>query len=184
MKRFLIQLKPPNCKSPKKESEESSSVTVPNKSTLGESSNENTDNENNKCVEEKPPCKTVNKNDVGNFVNIRLSDSQKVDLLTNVWVPPKNYAFPLLQKFEARKLKFCHKWLDEFSWIAYSEMQQGAFCVSCVAFARSGGKGSQPLGYLVKTKFDNWKKAKEVSFKNITRYIYKFKIISFIIIDK
>jgi hypothetical protein len=169
MKRFLVPFKPV-CKpqySEKGENAQSSGEPIAKRFRYNASSSENTgnqssDGENNKEVEHNPR-EAVKKNDVGNFISVRLSESQRLDLLTNVWVPPKNYAFPLLQKFEARKLRFCHKWLDEFSWIAYSELHQGAFCVPCVAFAKSGGKGSQPLGHLVKTKFDNWKKAKQVS---------------------
>lgn len=173
MKRFLVPVKP-FCNPPKTEDNEeaqSSVETAVKKPRYAASGSENTGDqsscsEGNKNVKQHnphPPYRNVNKHDVGNFIGIRLSESQRLDLLTNAWVPPKNYFFPLLQKFETRKLKFCYKWFDEFSWLAYSELHHGAFCVPCVAFALSGGKGSQPLGHLVKVKFDNWKKAKEVS---------------------
>lgn len=82
-------------------------------------------------------------------------------MLTNLWVPPSNYIFPLTKKNEKRGLRFQNKWLREFQWLAYSG-KHGAFCKYCVLFAKVGGKNGQPLGYFVKTAFDAWKKAKQV----------------------
>lgn len=102
-------------------------------------------------------------NDISNFVSRRLTDNEKLELLNNVWLPPKNYSFPLLDKFKEKKLKlrFQYQWLYQFDWLVYSEKDRGAYCKYCVAFAETGGVGNQPLGHLVKVKFDNWKKAKE-----------------------
>lgn len=171
MKRFLVARTPFAKNSENEKNAKLSAETTAKKLRCEVSGSENTVepsslNESEDSVEQSTSQEVINKNDIGNFVDIRLNDSQRFDLLKNVWVPSKNYVFPLLQKFEARGLKFCYKWLEEFSWLAYSELHQGAFCISCVAFAKSGGKGSQPLGQLVKTKFDNWKKAKEVSFEH------------------
>jgi len=45
-------------------------------------------------------------------------------------------------------------------------VQYGAYCLDCAIFPRpGGGKGCQTLGYLVHTKFFNWKNARE-TFKN------------------
>lgn len=84
-------------------------------------------------------------------------------MLSNVWVPNANYKFPVKEKNKSRGLKFQHKWLTEFNWLAYSEIKGGAFCKHCVLFATSGGIGNQPLKQLVKEVFDSWKKAKEVN---------------------
>ncbi|XP_033225893.1 zinc finger MYM-type protein 1-like [Belonocnema kinseyi] len=167
MKRFLVARTPFAKNSENgKNSELSAETTAKRLRCEASSSCENTVNrssldESGESVEQSTPQVVVNRNDIGNFVDTRLSESQAFNLLKNVWVPSKDYAFPFLQKFEARGLKFCYKWLEEFSWLAYSELHQGAFRISCVAFAKSGGKGSQTLDQLVKTKFDNWKKAKE-----------------------
>ncbi|KAL4127161.1 hypothetical protein QTP88_011359 [Uroleucon formosanum] len=50
-------------------------------------------------------------------------------------------------------LKFQHKWLNEFNWLIYSEVEGGAFCKHCVVFAKTGGKGNQPLKCLVTEVF-------------------------------
>lgn len=84
-------------------------------------------------------------------------------VLTNLWVPDTFYNFPVLENNKKRGLKFQYKWLDEFKWLCYSEVKNGAFCKHCVLFAKSSGVGSQPLGHFVTLPFTNWKKAKEVS---------------------
>lgn len=122
-----------------------------------------------------------------------MNDSQRFDLLKNVWVPSKNYVFPLLQKFEARGLKFCYKWLEEFSWLTYSELHQGAFCISCVAFAKSGGKGPQTLGHVYNFLHTPKRKAilentieepdetlrtKSLKRLNLTRWVSKYEAVN------
>eukprot|EP00102_Acyrthosiphon_pisum_P022512 XP_016659722.1 PREDICTED: uncharacterized protein LOC100575311 [Acyrthosiphon pisum] len=102
-------------------------------------------------------------NDIALFVKqALLTDEEKYLVLSNVWVPNANYKFPVKEKNKSRGLKFQHKWLIEFNWLAYSEIKGGAFCKQCVLFATSGGIGNQPLKQLVKEVFDSWKKAKEV----------------------
>jgi len=92
-------------------------------------------------------------------------------VLSNLWVPDDFYKFPLLEKNKKRGLRFQHKWLKEFNWLAYSNVKNGTFCKYCVLFARNGGIGSQPLGNLVTVAFTNWKKAKEVYNLFILSYI-------------
>lgn len=60
-------------------------------------------------------------------------------VLTNLWVPDVEYKFPLLAKNEKRGLRFQHKWLKEFNWLAYSNVKNGTFCKYCVLFAKNGG---------------------------------------------
>ncbi|KAF0746967.1 zinc finger MYM-type protein 1-like, partial [Aphis craccivora] len=75
------------------------------------------------------------------------------DVLTDLWVPPENYKFPLLDLWKKRGLRFQYKWLKVFPWLSYSEKFDGAFCKHCVVFAFAGGIGSQRLGSLVLTPF-------------------------------
>ncbi|KAL4123003.1 hypothetical protein QTP88_015236 [Uroleucon formosanum] len=106
------------------------------------------------------------KNNIALFIKRDLlSDEEKNTVLTNLWLPNHNYVFPLNEKNKKRGLKFQHKWLNEFNWLVYSEVEGGAFCKHCVVFAKTGGIGNQPLKYLVTEVFDSWKKAKEV-FRN------------------
>ncbi|KAL4083385.1 hypothetical protein QTP88_028709 [Uroleucon formosanum] len=94
------------------------------------------------------------------------NDKTKIlKVLTNLWSPQANYLFPLLNNNAKRNIKFQQRWLDKFNWLSYSEKLEGAFKY-CVVFAKSGGKGSQALGSLVKHAFQNWKKALEVFEKH------------------
>lgn len=79
-----------------------------------------------------------------------------------MWIPPSTFTFPLLDCNAKRGLKFKHHWLNAYSWLAYSEKCQGAFCKYCVVFSRTGGVGNQKLGTLVLDAFKNYKKAIEV----------------------
>ncbi len=121
-------------------------------------------------------CRDANQNfDIGKFVNRRkdrtpLSSNQRLEILKELWIPPKEY------KFEAtgsRKLKFQIRWLESFSWLAYSDCQKGAFCKMCVLFASSGiGNSKDQLpGKLVTESFSNWKNALEVFAKH-AKYDY------------
>ncbi|XP_015376664.1 PREDICTED: zinc finger MYM-type protein 1-like [Diuraphis noxia] len=70
---------------------------------------------------------------------------------------------------EKRGLRFQYKWLKVFPWLSYSEKFNGAFCKHCVVFAFAGGIGSQRLGSLVLTPFQNWKKATDIKQKKQNR---------------
>lgn len=96
-------------------------------------------------------------------MNKRLQDEEKVKLLHTLWQPSSTYKFPILEKFQKRKLKFQFSWLNRYPWLVYSEKEEGAFCRFCFLFSKHGaGVNSQELGALVKHKFTNWVKAQEV----------------------
>lgn len=104
--------------------------------------------------------------DIGLFLHKPVPDEEKITVLQNFWQPSITYQFPVLEKFQKRKLKFQFLWFNEFPWLVYSEKEEGAFCKYCFLFAKHGaGVNSQELGSLVKHKFTNWKKAKEI-FRN------------------
>ncbi|XP_025407168.1 uncharacterized protein LOC112681114, partial [Sipha flava] len=106
------------------------------------------------------------KNDIALFIKRDLlSDEEKNTVLTNLWLSNHNYIFPFNEKNKKKGLKFQYKWLNEFNWLVYLEVEGGAFCKHCVVFAKTGGIGNQYLKYLVSEVFDSWKKAKEV-FRN------------------
>lgn len=85
------------------------------------------------------PVKT-NDSDVGTFIGItNIPDKIKNTLLTNPWIPDKNYSFP---KEGTRNLRFKHYWLNSYEWLVYSEVENGALCKYCVVFANEAvGKG-------------------------------------------
>ncbi|XP_050062925.1 52 kDa repressor of the inhibitor of the protein kinase-like [Aphis gossypii] len=114
-------------------------------------------------IEEPLNIQQYHKNDVGLLVQRNsISDEDKHLILTNVWVPPSNYKFPISEKNKKRGLRFQYKWLTEYNWLSYSELKDGAFCKYCVIFAKTGGTNSQPLGQLVIKALNEWKNAKEI----------------------
>lgn len=133
-------------------------------------------------VQMPPDVKFVDTNDIANYVNRYLTDSEKKLILNNAWKPPFNFKFPITE-VKGRNLRFQYSWLQEYNWLCYSMRENGAFCLPCSIFASSGGVNSRPLGKLVKSKFDNWKNSKEVS----KLYLFLFhpvKMKVFIIIMK
>ena len=113
-------------------------------------------------IQEQANINFVDCNDIANYINRNLTDIEKKSILNNAWKPPHDFKFPI-NEVNGRKLRFQYNWLQEYFWLCYSMKENGAFCLPCSIFASVGGVNSRPLGKLVKMKFDNWKKAKEVS---------------------
>lgn len=67
------------------------------------------------------------------FVNKKLDDKQKIQLLQNVWVPDNNYNFSN-QPIGNQKRKFNILWLTKYKWLTYSKIEDSAFCKVCVLF--------------------------------------------------
>jgi len=96
-------------------------------------------------------------NDSGNCVWRSLSERDWKTLLLNNWTP-SSYDIPVVHT-GFQKRRFQMQWLEEFKWLACSEMQ---FCKWCVAFAPDVvNRSAKALGMLVKSGHRNWKKAKE-----------------------
>ncbi|KAL4098911.1 hypothetical protein QTP88_023427 [Uroleucon formosanum] len=110
-------------------------------------------------------------NYVGLFINCNLKDAEKNLILTNLWVPEVTYKFPLVEKNKTRNLRFQHRWLQLYKWLAYSEIKQGGFCKVCVDFSKIGGIGGQKLRVLVLKPMDSFKKTLE-TLKNYTNREY------------
>lgn len=84
-------------------------------------------------------------NDISAFLNKSIKDLDKVEILKNIWVPSRDYAFPVLS-VKGRHLKFQYNWLERFKWLAYSKAKNGAFCKYCVIFSKKeAGKGNYEL---------------------------------------
>lgn len=54
------------------------------------------------------------------------------------WEPSVSYIFPEYVEGK-QKRRFLHKYLAQFSWLAFSKKHKGAYCKFCVVFAFSGG---------------------------------------------
>ena len=97
-------------------------------------------------------------NDIHFCLHTTLTDMQKLSIIEKIWSPGESHVFPASTP---RNLRFQNSWLKRFKWLAYSQVEDGAFCKYCVLFGnKSGmGRGRQTLGTLCAKKFDNWKKA-------------------------
>ena len=82
-------------------------------------------------------------------------------MLKNIWIPDQSFNFPITAT-NHRNLRLQHRWFIRFKWLAYSYLENGAFCKYCVLFGSKGsGVGNQPLGTLCTVKFQKWKNALE-----------------------
>ncbi|CAI6375120.1 unnamed protein product [Macrosiphum euphorbiae] len=95
------------------------------------------------------------------MVGKKFTDAEKLRHLENLWTPGKNSVFPSTQHGK-KQLKFQFGWLENWKWLAYSKIEDGAYCKYCVLFSKyRGGKGSQLLGQLCTEPFNKWKHALE-----------------------
>lgn len=110
--------------------------------------------------EDKEPQRQWDVYDIANFVDNKLLNSEKNEVLRKLWSPSETFIYPSSGK---RNLKFQGKWLSEWKWLSYSKKVDGAFCKFCVLFNKDFvGKGShQKMGQLCSEQFCNWKKARE-----------------------
>ena len=95
--------------------------------------------------------------DIGGFCgeSRSLSDEKKLDLLCNHWKPNPSYVFPS----NSYGRKFQYKWFTEFSWLAYSVIFEGAFCINCILFAADeSSRNACKLDQLYTSPFKAWSK--------------------------
>ena len=85
----------------------------------------------------------------------------KLNLINNHWKPPPTFNFPLTEfgKTTSERRKFSASWLNRWSWLCYSKLHDGAFCLSCVLFGQETDHNCQKLNKLFKEPLTNWKSA-------------------------
>ena len=71
-----------------------------------------------------------------------LSDAEKYDLMCNVWKPEPRSQVIVFQWSQTR-------WLTRFSWLAYSAVDNGGFCLNCLLFGTEGMHNASKLQRLV-----------------------------------
>ena len=97
--------------------------------------------------------------DIGRFVSaVALDDDTKLNIIDNHWKPPLDFKFPSLQ-FGSSRRKFSLNWLIRWSWLCYSKMFDGAFCLSCVLFGHETGHNGSKLNKLFREPLKNWQTA-------------------------
>jgi hypothetical protein len=89
--------------------------------------------------------------DIGRFVSVAgIDDDTKFNLINNHWKPPPDVNF---SSSETSCRKFCA------SWLCYSKLYNGAFCLSCVLFGHLSGHNGSKLSKLFKEPLTNWQSA-------------------------
>lgn len=82
-------------------------------------------------------------------------EAEKFHLLTEHWVPPKKFQFPV-SRLNNKNRKFQADWLEKHPWLVYSPSLDGVLCKHCVMFAND-----ENLGYFVKSAYRNWNKCSD-----------------------
>jgi hypothetical protein len=134
-------------------------ITAENSSTIN---NTATDIPNESNIQLNEGNNIVPKFDISLYVNKKLSDHEKINIIQNMWVPDNSYIFKT-QQIGSQNRKFNRFWLTKYKWLAYSKLENSVYCKTCVLFAPSyaGNCSSQALNQLVKTGYNNWKNALE-----------------------
>lgn len=116
--------------------------------------------------------------DIATVKNISISnlDQHFINILDNVWTPENTFQFPKActdNKSKKSHRSFQSGWLKKYNWLAYSKIEDAAFCKYCMLFAVKsvGHHQGQGLGALVKTGFRLWKHALEM-FNNHAKAKY------------
>ena len=96
--------------------------------------------------------------DIGSFVEKAkngLEDSQISEIMQYLWKPKADFKFPT-HLIYGKQRKFNFSWLQSFSWLAYSAVLDGAFCLPCVLFGRRIGSNASKLERLMKCPINDW----------------------------
>ncbi|XP_077549332.1 uncharacterized protein LOC144162598 isoform X4 [Haemaphysalis longicornis] len=117
----------------------------------------------------------VSEYDIGLYVNCAdIPDDVKDRAYSKAWTPPSDYEFQPSVFSDGKTRKFSCHWLQRYKWFAFSDVQKGAFCKTCVLFCAKAeaGKGAhQPCRSLMTTPFRKWKHAIE-TFESHSRTDY------------
>ena len=110
------------------------------------------------------PLSEANIYDIGRYINSAspLSNYDKLRLIENIWKPSSAYNFPVTlegKEGNRKEKKFLPKWLTEYTWLAYSELYDGAFCLPCILFGADTGHNSKRLERLYTKPLISWTNA-------------------------
>lgn len=99
--------------------------------------------------------------DISSYLLSCKSDLTKFQLI-NTRIPQKHYIFPTRQfKDKRRKSGFakrscCNEWFEKYSFLSYSCLQDGIYCLACVLFPDSSHRRPKKL---ISEPYINWKDA-------------------------
>ena len=96
-----------------------------------------------------------------------LTEQEKYYFYSHRFIPDVSYQFPLK---DGRG--FLHRYLTRYSWLSYSQKENGGYCMPCVLFAKSIDirKGR---GVFIETAFTNFKKMYEMCDFHAAREYHK-----------
>ncbi|XP_046684428.1 52 kDa repressor of the inhibitor of the protein kinase-like [Homalodisca vitripennis] len=117
--------------------------------------------------------------DIALFKTKKLTDSEKLKVLNDRWVPQSSFNFPY-RTYGTQQRKFLFSWLNKYTWLSYSGIEDSAYCVHCMLFSKKevGKSNAQHTGQLVEEGFSNWKKALEKFEKHAASQYHKDSCVS------
>lgn len=106
--------------------------------------------------------------DIELFLNRRLNDQERRDILTNTWIPDNTYVgllpFSLRTGKNGTELR-CYlrrEHLQQYDWVVCSDALKGVLCKVCATSDhQEGGRGLQNLGVLVTKPLTNFNTIRE-----------------------
>ncbi|GBL80191.1 hypothetical protein AVEN_29167-1 [Araneus ventricosus] len=121
-------------------------------------------NENNEKIFLCPQNLSIDDNDIVLLKKNLVTSSDYLELVKLTWKPSENYEFPSSSTSNEKfSRKFLYAWFGKYPWLAYSKVEDAAYCKYYVFFATHyfGRTSSQSVGYLVQERFKKWKRALE-----------------------
>ena len=136
--------------------EEYREVSVPTKHKLDDPGEPN----DIACKKPFPDHSSSDNFDIGFFCKdaAKLNNSDKFDLIQHMWKPEKNFNFPTSTESKKQR-KFQYGWLEEFSWLVYSQVLNGCFCLPCLLFGKRSGHNSSKGKKLLNDPITYWTSA-------------------------
>ena len=95
-------------------------------------------------------------NDPATYRDRAVSETEKVNLLKNKWVPPHDFIFPS----KGRTRKYNQTWEKDYAWLRYSVSTDAVFCSYCLLFGNWLQGSGVHSNVFQSTGFRNWKNAK------------------------
>ena len=113
-------------------------------------------NDTSSCLESASQVLS-SENDIGKFVGVPLTDADRRKVLFNCWSPLSGFSF-LYVTVGAQNRSFQKQWINEFTWLAYSNIYNGAFGEWWVVFApQTVSRSAKPPGSLGSGPHCNYK---------------------------
>ena len=100
----------------------------------------------------------VNKYDIGLYIKRKLQPNDIYDI-ENLWRPERTFEITMDGNGESkpkRRKRFLSNWFNDYEWLSYSKLYDGAFCYPCVFFGHGPGHNSGKLNLLFKSPLTGW----------------------------